>query len=1025
MKHYSEAELLERISGLEKRIQELELLVNAGPDFFFLKDLQLRYQLINSANANFFGRDEADILGRTDIELMPEEAALACQESDRQAIREKRMVVSVEPVGDRFYETRKFPVIDKGEIVSVAGIVRDITDRKQAELALRTSQLQLSEAMDLANIVYWEFDPADNMYTFDGSFYALYGTTAEQEGGYRMTREEYAKRFIHPDDQQFVHQFVNQNNANPDTEFVADIEHRIVRRDGEVRHILVRARIVKDNSGRIVKRYGANQDITERKRAEQMLRWKTALLEAQANTSLDGVLIVDENNRRISTNRRLVDLWDVPKDILDNEDDSFLLQYVLSLVKYPETFIEKVTYLYDHPDETSRDEVEFKNGMVLDRYSAPVIGEDGHYYGRIWTFRDITKHKRAEEALSESESKFRALAENSLNAIFVIQGEKYAYINPAFTDMTGYTWDDLSSMNFWDFISPDMREVIRARGIARQRGEQVASRYDLKIITKSGEERYASFGATLIEYKGMPAILASVVDITERKRGEEALRQSEELYRTLIAASPDAIAVADPTGCLTLASRKAVELFHIQPENDAIGRSFMEWIAPQDQLRAERAFRRLLTAGETLSEELELQRDDGTLFKAEVNASPIRSSDGAVGGAIGIIRDITEYKSLQTQLLQSQKMEAIGTLAGGIAHDFNNILMAIMGYTSLMEANLPQDYPMRSYLHEINSCASKAANLTRSLLTFSRKQLIELTPQSIKMILSDAEKLLRRLMPEDVEFIMSSVEDLIVMADLTQIEQVLINLASNAKDAMPKGGTLHIRAKVVELDKEFKQAHGFGEPGRYAMISVSDTGSGMDETTQRKIFEPFFTTKEVGKGTGLGLAIVYGIIKQHNGYITVSSYPDRGTTFDIYLPALKSAVSAETGREFLHPQGGTETLLLAEDDADVRKTAGEILRIAGYTVVEAADGADAVRKYMDHRDDVNLLILDVVMPKKNGKEAYEEIHSINPSVPALFMSGYTGDVVLNKGVKNTAVGYIPKPLSADELLKKIREVLEG
>ena len=231
---------LEKISALEKRIQELELLVNAGPDSFFIKDLSLRYQLVNSANAKFFGRDEADILGRTDVELMPVEAAQACEESDRQAIRDKRMVVSIEPVGDRFYETRKFPVIDKGEIVGVAGIIRDITDRKQTELALRTSQLQLFEAMDLANIVYWEFDPTDNVYIFNDPFYALYGTTAKQEGGYLMTREEYAKRFIHSADQQLVRQFVKQNTTSPGPEFVADIEHRIVRRDGEVRHILVR-----------------------------------------------------------------------------------------------------------------------------------------------------------------------------------------------------------------------------------------------------------------------------------------------------------------------------------------------------------------------------------------------------------------------------------------------------------------------------------------------------------------------------------------------------------------------------------------------------------------------------------------------------------------------------------------------------------------------------------------------------------------------------------------------------------------
>jgi len=290
-------------------------------------------------------------------------------------------------------------------------------------------------------------------------------------------------------------------------------------------------------------------------------------------------------------------------------------------------------------------------------------------------------------------------------------------------------------------------------------------------------------------------------------------------------------------------------------------------------------------------------------------------------------------------------------------------------------------------------------------------------------MLGDCEKLLRRLVSEDVEFTLSLNKDVTIMADVTQIDQVLMNLVSNAKDAMPKGGTLHIETKAINLGREFRQAHGFGEPGPYALISVSDTGTGMNEATQKKIFEPFFTTKEIGKGTGLGLSIVYGIIKQHNGYVTVSSEPGRGTTFDIYLPAVKVKVS-DVGQAASDIPGGTETLLLAEDDAYVREVAGEILRTCGYTVIVARDGDDAVRKYRELRDSINLLILDVVMPVKNGKEAYDEIRKINPSIPVIFMSGYTGDVVLDKGIQDAAVDYISKPLSENELLKKIHKVLE-
>jgi two-component system, cell cycle sensor histidine kinase and response regulator CckA len=387
------------------------------------------------------------------------------------------------------------------------------------------------------------------------------------------------------------------------------------------------------------------------------------------------------------------------------------------------------------------------------------------------------------------------------------------------------------------------------------------------------------------------------------------------------------------------------------------------------------------------------------------------------------VYDLTERRGLEAQLLQAQKMEAIGTLAGGVAHDFNNILMAIMGYANILQMRMVENDPLRVYVDQIASSTGKAANLTQSLLAFSRKQTMELHPRSTNMIVRDVEKLLKRLVPEDVKFTVSLNEDVTIMADVTQIDQVLMNLISNAKDAMPKGGALHVEVKPVEIGKVFRQTYGFGEPGRYSMISVTDTGSGMDEATQKRIFEPFFTTKEAGKGTGLGLSIAYGIVKQHNGYITVSSQLGEGTTFEIYLPAVDTPAS-ELGQASEKAPGGTETVLVAEDNNDVRGIVVTILRVAGYTVMEASDGEDAVRRYKDQREKINLLILDVVMPGKNGKEVYEEIHALDPSIPALFMSGYTGDVVLDKGLQDTTVNYISKPLKANELLIKVREVLE-
>jgi nitrogen-specific signal transduction histidine kinase len=383
---------------------------------------------------------------------------------------------------------------------------------------------------------------------------------------------------------------------------------------------------------------------------------------------------------------------------------------------------------------------------------------------------------------------------------------------------------------------------------------------------------------------------------------------------------------------------------------------------------------------------------------------------------------VTERKILEAQLLQAQKMEAVGTLAGGVAHDFNNILMALMGYANLIQLKMKQDDPMRVYVDQMVACTGKAANLTQSLLAFSRKQLMELKPCKINSLVMDVEKLLRTLLPEDIVLTLSLGSDTTIMADMTQIDQVLMNLAANARDAMLKGGELRIETARMKIGEDFKKFYGYGNPGSYAIVSVSDTGMGMNETTREKIFEPFYTTKDVGKGTGLGLSIVYGIIKQHNGFINVYSEPDAGTTFRIYIPEAKTRATEEqhTGDS---AEGGTETILFAEDNPDIRRIAKETLVMSGYTLIEAVDGEDAVGKFMEHRNEIDLLILDVVMPNKNGKEAYDEIAAVQPDIKTLFISGHTGDVLLSKGVQGE-FNYVPKPFSPRTLLAKIREVLD-
>jgi two-component system cell cycle sensor histidine kinase/response regulator CckA len=417
------------------------------------------------------------------------------------------------------------------------------------------------------------------------------------------------------------------------------------------------------------------------------------------------------------------------------------------------------------------------------------------------------------------------------------------------------------------------------------------------------------------------------------------------------------------------------------------------------------------------------RKKDGTVIQVEITTHVV--DFGGRRGGIVLANDVTNSLKLEDQLRQAQKMESVGLLAGGVAHDFNNVLTAIIGYGNLLHMKMPKTDPLRHYAENIMITAQRAAQLTQSLLAFSRKQVINPIPIELNGIILRVEKLLKRLIREDIELINRLVPaDTTVMADSVQVEQVLMNLVTNARDAMPRGGTLTISSSIEELNEDFIAIHGYGKPGVYVRISIADTGAGMDERTRERIFEPFFTTKEMGKGTGLGLASSYGIIKQHKGFIEVESEPGRGTSFHIYFPALKSDASKNGAHAEEVLKGGTETVLVAEDDEVIRNLTSSILGEFGYTVIVAKDGIDAVREFLENRDRISLLLLDVIMPRKSGKDAYEEIRTIRPDIKVLFISGYNSDMISKEGILEKGSSFISKPVSPSELLQKVREVLD-
>lgn len=495
-------------------------------------------------------------------------------------------------------------------------------------------------------------------------------------------------------------------------------------------------------------------------------------------------------------------------------------------------------------------------------------------------------------------------------------------------------------------------------------------------------------------------------------------------YKTLIDSIPDSICLLDDNLRIQWVN-KAFEKAFNRKIDELIGVKCYLIIKEEDSV-CEKCI--ALKVFETCDIEIEeFKAKNGRIW--DVRAIPVKNQEGKTVNVIEIIRDITEQKKLQQQLIHAQRMEAIGILAGGIAHDFKNMLTPIMGFAQLIKMQVSPESPIYNYADKIYSAGEKASSLAQGLLTFSRKQLLDIRPVNIDSLIKEFSEIIVRIIGEDIELKLNLNSGKgSVLCDITQIKQVLINLVTNARDAMPKGGVLIISTEILEIDENFTKSHGFGKPGKYVVISVSDTGIGMDEKTKARIFEPFFTTKSPDKGTGLGLAIVYGIVRQHSGYIDVYSELGFGSTFKIYLPLSEVPLEEKIEREqrlseLIHGNG--ELILIIEDDENVRNYFKIVLEEAKYRVIEARNGVEGVEKYLENRDNIKLVILDLIMPLKNGKETLDEIKKINPAQKYIFVSGYPAEIMFEKGIIDREIEFLNKPISPTLLLQKIKEVLSS
>ena len=684
------------------------------------------------------------------------------------------------------------------------------------------------------------------------------------------------------------------------------LDKRYRHRDGTIvwAHLSVAA--VRDDRGALVHTVSMIEDFGQHRRAEEEIRRTISLLTATLESTADGILVVDRQGNIESFNRKFLELWRIPDEVAVSRLDNRALAFVLDQLKDPAAFLAKVQALYGDPEAESYDVLEFKDGRVFERYSIPqrITGQP---VGRVWSFRDVTA----------------------------------------------------------------------------------------------------------------------------RRRAEEALRAEHDLLQSVIEGLGDGLFVKDLAGRYLVINSTAAYLLR-QPVDAIVGQTD-DFLFPDRAARFRESDRRILATGlpET-TEELELTPEGQRLFL--VTKAPLCDRGGRIAGVIGVVRDLTELKLLEDQLRQAQKMEAVGRLAGGVAHDFGNLITAIMGYSDLLLRAIPGDDARRADVQEIRNTAARAGALTRQLLAYSRRQILEPQVLDVSALVDDVATMLRRVIGEDIQLAtFSSRTPARVRADPSQLEQVLMNLAVNARDAMPDGGRLTIATDVVDLDLDFTRQHPGTRPGPFVQLAVTDTGCGMVDDTQDHLFEPFFTTKGPGQGTGLGLATVHGIVNQSGGSIWVESAPCTVSTFAIYLPRVDRSALTQTapGRDApAELPRGSETLLLVEDEAAVRSPAAELLTTCGYHVLVAANGTDALelltqRSTTAPEEALYLMITDVVMPNLSGTDLAARVRARHPDLPVLFTSGYPNVANLHEWLQRSRTAFLQKPFTPEELTRKVRDLLDA
>ncbi len=804
------------------------------------------------------------------------------------------------------------------------------------------------------------------------------------------------------------------------------MDKRFVRKDGAIVHATIDVRAVRGADRQIEYFAATVADITARVAAEAAARDAAALL-TKLGHQVPGViyqyqLMPDGTSRFPFATDAIFDVYEVtPAEVRDDAGAVFARLHpddydaVAASIAVSAETLEPWRFTY-------RVRLPRRGVRWLTGHARPERLPDGStlWHGYI---TDSTEVELARQAVAESEHRYRMLVEHAPEAIVVLDVEtgRFTDANRKAERLLGRTRAELLALGV-EAISPARQadgrpstEAARAL-IARALAGEIVS-FEWLHCDASGREIPCEVHLTQISSGGRRQVRGSILDITERKQARDELRR----LQAAIECSTAGIALADRDGRLSYVNPAFLALWGYQRADQVLGRSALEfWRSPEQAAEVMQAIAHGTWAGELVA-----RRTDGSERTLVVTASLFTDEAGAPAGMVGSFTDVTEARALEAQLLQSQKMESLGRLAGGIAHDFNNLLTVIKGYLAVAQLSLPPGASVRDELRQVDRAADSAAALTHQLLAVSRRQVITPVALDLNQVVRRIHEMLVRVLGEDISLVLDTAPDLrVVRFDPTQVEQILLNLAVNARDAMPDGGRLTIETANVQLDADYARTHVGVTPGEYVLLAVSDTGVGMTADVREHAFEPFFTTKSVGRGSGLGLAMIHGAVAQNGGRIELYSEPGHGTAFKIYLPVAHEAAPAPRSLPVAGVPRGRETVLLVEDDAGVRSLARRLLEQLGYQVHDQPSGTAALAWLTDAAPRIDLLLTDVIMPGMNGRELADKVRARRPDVKVLFVSGYTANVIVHHGVLDAEVEFLAKPYTLESLARRVREVLD-